>query len=288
MSPVESREHHPDEEALAALALAPGDERPEAADTSGTTGAEDVPAAVREHVASCTACTTEVEALRETAEMLARITPAEADSPLTEPPARVWAAVEAETRPAGTVHTTRLASPTRPGPGPAGGPGPSRRPWLLVAAAVVAGVLVGGAGDRLLAGSGEPAPTATSTPGSTGTTSSTAGPSVLARIPLTQVDGQATLGDAVLLRDGDVTELRVDTSAPPGAPPGGGYREVWLLNVDGERMVAVGVLAGRTETFAVPRGLLRRGYRVVDVSSEPADGNPAHSGDSIMRGTLPA
>lgn len=281
MSPVESREQHPDEEALAALVLA--------ADARGVPDDEDAPAAVREHVASCPACTAEVEALRETAQMLGRMAPDEVDSPLTEPPARVWAAVEAETRPAGTVHTARRASPPRPGSGPGGGPGPSRRPWLLAAAAVVAGVLVGVAGDRLFAGSGEPGPTATSTPTSTGTTSSsTAGPSVLARIPLTQVDGQDTLGDAVLLRDGDVTELRVDTSAPPGAPPGGGYREVWLLNVDGKRMVAVGVLAGRTETFAVPDGLLERGYRVVDVSSEPADGNPAHSGDSIMRGTLPA
>jgi hypothetical protein len=44
---------------------------------------------------------------------------------------------------------------------------------------------------------------------------------------------------------------------------------------------------GRTaERFSVSRALLDEGYVLVDVSREPLDGIPTHSGDSLMRGEL--
>ena len=47
--------------------------------------------------------------------------------------------------------------------------------------------------------------------------------------------------------------------------------------------------AGRRATtgeFQVPRGLIDEGYRIVDISVEPDDGDPTHSGVSLARGEL--
>ena len=47
-----------------------------------------------------------------------------------------------------------------------------------------------------------------------------------------------------------------------------------------------GVLRGDTATFPVPDGLDLGEFPVVDISVEPFDGDPSHSGDSVVRGTL--
>ncbi|MGV8896663.1 MAG: anti-sigma factor domain-containing protein [Rhodoglobus sp.] len=65
-----------------------------------------------------------------------------------------------------------------------------------------------------------------------------------------------------------------------------GYREVWLITSDASELVSLGVVDGISGTFIVPEGLDLSRYDLVDVSSEPYDGNPAHSGDSIVRGKL--
>jgi anti-sigma-K factor RskA len=53
-------------------------------------------------------------------------------------------------------------------------------------------------------------------------------------------------------------------------------------------MVSLGVLDPRAGgTFQIPAGATTQGYRIVDISLEPDDGNPEHSHDSIIRGTLP-
>ncbi|WP_405059560.1 anti-sigma factor [Kribbella sp. NBC_01505] len=65
----------------------------------------------------------------------------------------------------------------------------------------------------------------------------------------------------------------------------------WLCGrpADGKRMVSLGVLNPTSGgTFQVPGQITAQGYRIVDVSLEPDDGNPEHSHDSIIRGTLPA
>ncbi len=50
--------------------------------------------------------------------------------------------------------------------------------------------------------------------------------------------------------------------------------------------MSLGVVDGASGTFTVPDGLDLSRYDLVDVSAEPYDGNPAHSGDSIIRGKL--
>ena len=48
----------------------------------------------------------------------------------------------------------------------------------------------------------------------------------------------------------------------------------------------LGILSGAEGVFDIPDSLDIGEYPVVDVSDEPYDGDPAHSGDSIVRGRL--
>ena len=67
-----------------------------------------------------------------------------------------------------------------------------------------------------------------------------------------------------------------------------GFREVWLLKPDVSGLVSLGTLAGSSGRFDLPAGLDLDQFSVVDVSEEQFDGDPAHSGDSIVRGPLEA
>jgi hypothetical protein len=60
---------------------------------------------------------------------------------------------------------------------------------------------------------------------------------------------------------------------------------VWSFGNDG-RMVSLGTLAAGTGSFTVPDDIDTWDYRTVDISDEPPDGNPAHSGISLIRGTF--
>ncbi len=140
------------------------------------------------------------------------------------------------------------------------------RPALLAAAAVAC-VLAGLGIGRLLWGPQEPAAR------------------VLASTSLDALDGSRALGEAQLLEEAGRTELRVSSA---NAAPGPGFVEVWLLNEDGQRMVSLGVLDRPGSVFAVPPDAVNHGYRIVDLSREQYDGDARHSGDSIMRGALPA
>jgi hypothetical protein len=73
----------------------------------------------------------------------------------------------------------------------------------------------------------------------------------------------------------------VDAPAPDGT-----YREVWLLRPDVSGLVSLGMLEGDQGRFDLPDGLDLADYPVVDVSEEHFDGDPAHSGDSVVRGDL--
>ena len=64
------------------------------------------------------------------------------------------------------------------------------------------------------------------------------------------------------------------------------YREVWLIRNDGAALISVGVLEGTSGSFPIPDGVDLSEYDLVDISFEPIDGDPAHSGDSIVRGQL--
>lgn len=68
--------------------------------------------------------------------------------------------------------------------------------------------------------------------------------------------------------------------------PDDGYREVWLISDDLTSLVSLGVLEGDDGRFVIPAGIDLDAFPVVDVSDEPLDGDPTHSGNSIVRGTL--
>ena len=55
---------------------------------------------------------------------------------------------------------------------------------------------------------------------------------------------------------------------------------------DGQALISLGVLDDSSGTFRVPDSVDLDEYRLVDISFEPVDGDPAHSGDSIVRGEL--
>jgi len=65
-----------------------------------------------------------------------------------------------------------------------------------------------------------------------------------------------------------------------------GFYEVWLIDPTVTKMVPVGVLSGGQGRFVLPAGVNLADYPLVDVSIEPLDGNPAHSGKSVLRGSL--
>jgi hypothetical protein len=94
-----------------------------------------------------------------------------------------------------------------------------------------------------------------------------------------------TVGDALLLDDGRELLLEVDLPDLPAAPAGVVY-EVWLIDPDTGQLQTVGLTDGRARRLVVPAGIDPATFSLVDVSREPVDGEPAHSGDSIVRGQL--
>jgi anti-sigma-K factor RskA len=92
-------------------------------------------------------------------------------------------------------------------------------------------------------------------------------------------------GAARLTITGDRAELR-GHGMPPSGPHD--YYEAWLADARG-RMVSMGTFrVGRDGTVDahMPVAVDVRRYRLVDVSLEPDDGNPAHSATSVMRARI--
>lgn len=99
--------------------------------------------------------------------------------------------------------------------------------------------------------------------------------------PFGDADVSAVTGDLVLA-DG-TTELRLDLSALPETDQG--FYEVWLLDPEEGRLVSLGP-ARADGTYALPSGTEVDDFPAVDVSVEPHDGDPGHSGASILRGPV--
>lgn len=97
-------------------------------------------------------------------------------------------------------------------------------------------------------------------------------------------DHSGAVGAAVVEeeRDGGLA-VRVSLESSAAAET---YREVWLINGDATALISLGVLDGNEGTFPIPDGVDIRDYVLVDISQEPIDGDPQHSGDSIVRGQL--
>ena len=74
----------------------------------------------------------------------------------------------------------------------------------------------------------------------------------------------------------------VDTT---GIDAGEGFAEVWLIDTEVEQLVSLGPLRSDGR-YDLPSGLEPEAFPIVDVSREPLDGDPTHSGDSVLRGQL--
>lgn len=229
------------------------------------------------HLASCPACQRERAAYAE-------ITAALRDPvALVRPSEDVWARIAAEldlddvaAPPAAddAAPGPQLAVVPRPAPTPASDDTdnviplrrPGGRPWirriaLAAAASFALGVGSMAAFNALTSGPASEIVQATG----------------LDPLPGWDTEGQATLkrvdGELVLVVE--LPETDVD-----------GYREVWLIDRNVERLVSLGTMNGERGEFTIPAGLDLDEYVIVDVSREDFDGNPTHSGDSIVRGTF--
>ncbi|WP_342024375.1 anti-sigma factor [Arthrobacter citreus] len=195
--------------------------------------------------------------------------------PLQAPDSSVWAGIHRELNLSEDLRQDPLssdahgASPVSP---PAGASVTSlaaarrRRTgtWLAAAAAAV---VVAGAGVWGAVSAVDPAP----------------GPEVVASAELAPLASYSDTGSAVIDRLPDGRRELVVTSSSDSAQ---GYREVWLLAPDAASMVSLGTMEGTEASFELPADLDLSQYPVVDISDEPYDGDPAHSGDSILRGQL--
>lgn len=253
-------DEHVDDDVLTLLAL-------------GEDGATD---AEHAHVDACERCSAEVRTLADVAGL------ARTAGELVPPAPRVWDAIATElglgARPDDVAAPRPVLAPVPPqavssGPAPVEQPAADVVPlarrssrWQWVAAAAAVGV-VAGAGVTWWAGR-EPAP------------------QVVASATLEPLPGWDASGSAeVETRADGSRQLVVDLTGQVGAD---GFREVWLLKPDVSGLVSLGTLDGPTGRFDLPAGLDLDEFSVVDVSEEQFDGDPAHSGDSIVRGPLRA
>ena len=188
----------------------------------------------------------EVERLRPVVERLDAL-PDEAWAPLTPPPLRM----PSEATP---------TAPTRAW----------RAGWLrpVTAAAVACALLGVGVAAGLLIGSDG--------------TDGPEGPALALR-PLAQPSSAG--GTArVVGRDGDTLAVEVHGLAPTDDR---GFYELWLIDETAQDLVALGtfrVPESGTAEVELPLPVAPSSYRFLDVSLEPADGDPGHSGDSVLRG----
>lgn len=92
-------------------------------------------------------------------------------------------------------------------------------------------------------------------------------------------------GDARII--GDAREIAVDLSHLP-ANHDGSYYGVWLLNTDGTMVSLGGVHIGEDghAVLDAPIPVDASQYEFVDISLEPGDGDPRHSGNSVLRGQI--
>ena len=196
--------------------------------------------------------------------------PIDAGGQLDAPPPGLWEGIAAGAGLATPVETA-LPQPPAEGGGSVAPVVPLRRgsspPWWLGAAAAVLVVLVVAVGALAIVTGDDPDEQQLAS----------------AQLDVLVADAAAA-GSATLLSppDSDDLFLQIDAS---GLDPIDGFYEVWLLTPEVDGLVSLGPLRsdGRYE---LPPGLDPARFSVVDISIEPHDGDPTHSGNSILRGGL--
>lgn len=89
-------------------------------------------------------------------------------------------------------------------------------------------------------------------------------------------------GTATASITGDALEIAFSSDLPDDEP-----LELWLIKPDLSDMVSLGLVDDQG-SYEIPAGIDPSEFSLVDVSIEPDDGDPTHSGRSILRGELQA
>ncbi|MFF9279839.1 anti-sigma factor [Streptomyces griseosporeus] len=253
---------HTDDETLALMAIG---ERPSPAD--------------EEHVRACPRCSSELAALTRVVSTMKTTGPQQ--DGLSAPPPGVWEAIERELHldrraPAGPARRDGAVpddhvSPTDEPGGPSSPVSPVTSPKtrrlgrfsvVLAACAALLGAAAGSSATWW----------ATRDEGN----AAVADGSRLASLQASSA-GYARLSESHGHRTLKITV--------EGLPRTSGYFEVWLMDRTHTKLVSMGVLGpdGRA-TLPVPNTIDLREYSVVDVSVQPYNGKPDHSGESLVRG----
>ncbi|RKN49436.1 anti-sigma factor [Micromonospora endolithica] len=243
------------------------------------------------HLDTCEHCRVEVETLQHVAGLGAGT---QGLRDLPDPPEHVWQGIMTEIRAAESLpslaevrsqqqagteqrsgESDRNGDGDRPG-GPGGGvvlaPSSRRRGrwsrWASTAVTAVAAAAIGVVGTLAVLDpdDSEPAPQV-----------------VVASAPLAAYGATPpdANGEARVFDNG---RLHLHVANLPDVP---GYYEVWLINPTNMEMFSVGVLGGGSdELLPLPPNVDLEAYSVVDVSAEAFDNETAHSGNSLLRGTL--
>ena len=232
------------------------------------------------HLADCETCALEVEDLSSVVLVARRET---AGEPLDTPDPGVWAAIHQELG----LHASQAEDPLRRASSEHHGRGElpprseatvvdlrqrrARRPsvarrYLLGAAA--AGIVVGGGAFWAVQ-------------------SLVPGPSreIVAEVVLEPLEGFTAEGTAAVVYETDGLRSLDVTSTGNEAD---GYEEVWLIAPELDRMYSLGVLRDGTGSLTIPDSIDLEEFPIVDISDEPLDGDPTHSGVSVLRGNLTA
>ncbi|MHA7272783.1 anti-sigma factor domain-containing protein [Arthrobacter sp. TMT4-20] len=223
------------------------------------------------HLDGCDACASEVRELNGVV-LAARgdITAA----PLESPDSQVWAAIHQELGLQPALSTDPLTSPS-----PVQDTAPVSElsqlraekrtftPKFLIAA-VAAGVLTGAGAVWAVQ-----------------QVRAEAAPDIVAQSQLDPLAGFTAGGSAsVSTSDDGVRTLQITVTEDQAD----GYQEVWLIAPDLQQMYSLGVIGGGTSSLVIPDNVDLVAFPIVDVSDEPLDGDPLHSGVSVLRGTLEA
>ena len=114
------------------------------------------------------------------------------------------------------------------------------------------------------------------------------GPQPVATFAMDALDDRvSTSVDGQIVREDGTTVVEVDLSALPPLE-GGSFYELWLLDLDNEQIVSLGEVDPTTTSVAVEGSIDAVAFPAIDVSVEPPDGVPTHSGDSVLRGPITA
>ena len=113
-------------------------------------------------------------------------------------------------------------------------------------------------------------------------------PTIVAEVALSNrgldQEGRVSAGRARLVAVDGHRAIELDLQGLPSEESA--YLELWLIDSNVEGMVSLGPITG-SGTYRVPDNVAVRAFPVVDVSIEPVDGKPTHSGRSLLRGVLP-